>query len=617
MPSLGDQLLSLHISIISRVLELNASSPRWQICRWKSIDVRVLGLVARTHDSGLALIHDGFPLLILEEERFNREKHTRRFPFRSLAAAFPSSDLGDIDVITVPWQMQALRRSMYRALTADLPASLNLLAPSARPTQSSLILNLPMGLRWGLLWQFGPRKLPPIVQVRHHDAHAALFFASPFEDAAVLVMDGYGDETGQSTYVGEGKCLRRLAQGAFFDSLGMLYTAVCQHLGFKQFEEGTVMALAASGCPTYLGRFKELIHFGGEGEFCIDRSFISYNTHGLKRPFTQRFIETFGPPRQPGEPLTDRHRDLAFALQATIEDTILQVVRDLAKRHPSRNLCLMGGVALNCVANQRLLEDSDYKSIWIPPCASDSGAPFGSALWHYHQTLGHGRRFALNHAFYGREYSDADMEAALNNAGLNYQCLPDDELYHRTAKDIAAGKIVGWFQGRSEIGPRALGHRSILADPRKPAMKDRLNLEIKRREPFRPFAPAVLEERAEEFFESVATDPYMTLAPKMRAHKRWDIPAAAHVDGTARIQTVARATNPRFYQLIKTFAALTGVPVLLNTSFNLREPIVENPGDAVSCFRRASLDVLVLGNYYAISTAASQTLTSSLSAAAE
>ena len=563
--------------------------------------MRVLGIVTRTHDSGLVLLERGVPTLILEEERFNREKHTRRFPFGSLKAAFDDRglSLADIDVITTPWHMRSLWRMMFGAVRDGFPASLNLLPPSARPTQSTLIVTMPMGLRWGLLWHFGVKnKLPKIVQVRHHDAHAAAFFVSPFEEATILVMDGYGDETAQSTYMGIGNRLERVSQTQIFDSLGMLYTAVTQHLGFGLFEEGTVMALAATGDKTYAKKFHELICFKPDGEFSISRDFISYDTHGLNKPFKNRFIEAFGPRREKDDPITDRHCDLACALQSTIEEAVLHVVRALSKRHKSRNLCLTGGVALNCVSNARVLRDTDYDSIWVPPCASDSGAPFGSALWHYHQTLGTPRTCQLTHAFHGVGYNESEITEALRRSDLRYQRLSKQQLTHQVAKDLVAGRIVGWFQGRSEVGPRALGNRSILADPRTVGMKDRLNSRVKQRAWFRPFAPAILEERVSEFFEIDQADPFMTMAPRVRASKADLIPAVVHLDGTARIQTVSRRTNPSLYAVIKRFADHTGVPVLLNTSLNCREPIVQTPDQAISCYLRTQMDALVVGDFY-------------------
>lgn len=539
--------------------------------------------------------------MVLEEERFNREKHTRRFPFGSLKAAFDDRglDLANIDLITTPWHMKSLWRMMFGAVRDGFPASLNLLPPSARPYQSTLIVTMPMGLRWGLLWHFGVKsRLPNIIQVRHHDAHAASFFVSPFADATVLVVDGYGDETAQSTYTGIENRLERVSQTQVFDSLGMLYTAVTEHLGFKRFEEGTVMALAATGDKTYAKKFRDLIHFEPNGKFSISRDFISYDTHGLNRPFKNRFMEAFGPRRKKDEPITGRHRDLAFALQSAIEETLLHVVRDLSKRHESRNLCLAGGVALNCVANARILSDTDYHSVWVPPFASDSGAPLGSALWHYHQTLGKPRTFQLTHAFHGIGYSETEIAEVLRCAGLGYERLTEQELVTRVSNDLAAGKIVGWFQGRAEVGPRALGNRSILADARAAGMKDKLNSRVKHRAWFRPFAPAILEERMTEFFEIEQVDPFMTMAPRVRPDKASLIPAAVHFDGTARVQTVSRNTNPLFYAVIENFAKLTNVPVILNTSFNHHEPIVQSPHDAVLCYQHTEIDVLVVGSFY-------------------
>jgi carbamoyltransferase len=290
---------------------------------------------------------------------------------------------------------------------------------------------------------------------------------------------------------------------------------------------------------------------------------------------------------------------VAYALQAVTEEIVLHRVRTLLKKHPGTgNLVLSGGVALNCVANARILEETDVRRLWVPPCASDTGAPLGSALWHHHHNLGHPRRFEMKHALMGKVYGESEVVRALDAAGLCYRRLGEPQLIARVARDLADGKIVGWFQGRFEIGPRALGNRSILADPRRPDMRDVLNAKVKRREPFRPFAPAVLVERAAEFFEIDQPDPFMTLAPRVRPEIRDRIPAATHVDGTGRIQTVERETNPRYYGLIEEFGRLTGVPILLNTSFNRAEPIVASPRDAVECYLKSGMDVLVLGDYY-------------------
>jgi len=562
--------------------------------------VNILGIVTKTHDSGLALLSDGMPAIVLEEERFNRQKHTLLFPSLSIAAAFDGEQhrFSDIDVITTPWNMKHLRWTILSTIMGGLPQSLNLLRPAAHRDQGTAIVNLPMQLWLGLGKHFGFSKIPKIVQVGHHDAHAAIYFVSPLEEATVLITDGYGDDTSTSAYTASGNQLECQWKDDFFDSLGMLYTFVTEHLGFKFFEEGTVMALAACGGPTYVKQFQELIELRPEGRIAINKSFISYNTNGFCRPFKKKFSETFGPARQRHEPITDHHRDLAFALQDTIEEAILHIVRELCRRYPSRNLCISGGVALNCVANARILRDTDYESVWVPPCASDTGAPLGSALWHYHQTLGQPRRFTMRHPFYGKAYGDTEITAALQQAGLQYKRMTEADLLKQVARDLAQGKIVGWFQGRFEMGPRALGNRSILADARDAAMKDRINARVKHRESFRPFAPAVLVERLTEFFEFEQPDPFMTMAPKVRPDKAPLIPAAVHVDGTARIQTVDRAASPRFYGVIEEFAKLTGIPVILNTSFNHQEPIVSRPEDAISCYLRTEMDVLVLGDSY-------------------
>ena len=563
--------------------------------------MRILGIVAKTHDSGVAFLSDGVPELVLEEERFNRSKKTKKFPKRGLAAGLEELRLGlaDIDVMTTPWDVRLLRKSFTSLLLRRFPLSLSLLLPSSHPSQDNEIVALNHLLARHLRRRFGDTAIPPIVNVPHHHSHAAMFFVSPFEEALVLVMDGYGDDCSSSAYLGRENRLERHWSTGIMNSVGLIYTVVTEYLGFASFgDEGKVMALAAFGEDTYVERFRDVIRPTPDGGYAVNMSYFSYDAFAQLRPFKRKFIAAFGPPRARGEPISDRHRDVAFALQAVTEEIVLHMVRGLLKRHPVRDLILSGGVALNCVANAKILEHTDVRRLWVPPCASDTGAPLGSALWHYHQDLGHRRGFELKHALYGKAYSAREIVHALEEAGLRYRRMREDELLARVAKDLADGKIVGWFQGRFEMGPRALGNRSILADPRRPDMKDVLNAKVKKREPFRPFAPAVLVERAHEFFEISQPDPFMTLAPRVRAESRDRIPAAVHVDGTGRIQTVERSTNPRYYGLIEEFGRQTGVPVLLNTSFNRTEPIVASPEDAIECYLRSGMDVLVLGDYY-------------------
>jgi carbamoyltransferase len=563
--------------------------------------LRILGIVAKTHDSGVAFLKDGVPELVLEEERFNRCKKTKKFPKWALSAGLEELglNLSDIDCITTPWNLRLLRRSFTQLLLRRFPLSLALALPNSHTSQKNDIVFLNHFLKRDMTRRLGVAAIPPIVNVPHHHSHAATFFVSPFEEALVLVMDGYGDDCSSSAYMGCGNRLERLWSTGIMNSAGLVYTFVTEYLGFAGFgDEGKVMALAAYGEDTYVERFRDVIRPAPDGGYAVNASYFSYDTFGQLRPFRRKFIAAFGPPRAKGEPILDRHRDVAFALQAVTEEIVLNLVRALLRKHPVRDLCLSGGVALNCVANARILEHTDVHRLWVPPCASDTGAPLGSALWHYHQDLGQARTFELKHALYGQAYGDDEIVAALEAAGLRYRRLREDELLARVARNLADGKIVGWFQGRFEMGPRALGNRSILADPRRHEMRDVLNAKVKRRESFRPFAPAVLVERAHEFFEIDQPDPFMTLAPRARPQARDCIPAAVHVDGTGRIQTVERSSNPRYYGLIEAFGRLTGVPVLLNTSFNRAEPIVASPKVAIDCYRESGMDVLVLGDFY-------------------
>ncbi len=563
--------------------------------------MRILGMVSHTHDTGVALLQDGVPEIILEEERLNREKKTLRFPEKSLDAALTERGLsiGDVDAITMPWHIPTFWKTLSWAMLRKFPKSTNLVHMRAHPPQQNQLFRGTRYLAKRLREHFGVGSLPPIYGVGHHNSHAAEFFVSPFDDATVLVMDGYGDDAATSVFTGSGNCLTRQWHTKLFNSLGILYTVVTQHLGFRpNSDEGKVMGLAALGESTYCDAFKDVVHLLPNGRYQIDMSYFDYDSYGLAKPFKQKFHDRFGPARKPGSELTEHHYDLAYALQSRVEDAILHVTRQLTKDFPSRNLVLVGGVALNCVANARVVAETEFDNVWVPPNASDTGATFGSALWHYHQSLGNQRHFQLRSASYGKQYSAVEIEAALEQAGLAYERFDEADLLPKVAADIAAGKIIAWFQGRFEIGPRALGNRSILADPRRPEMKDILNRRVKHRESFRPFAPAVLQERVSDWFQFNAPDPFMTMAPKVHADKVDQIPSAVHTDGTGRIQTVDEFANRRYYGVIREFEKITGVPIVLNTSFNRQEPIVASPEQAVSCFLRTDMDVLVMGNYY-------------------
>jgi carbamoyltransferase len=565
--------------------------------------VKVLGLVANTHDSGIAVTTNGVPDLVFEEERFTRQKRTKAFPALALDAAISRGQLDphSLDAIVTPWNVRLLRRHVARMIFRRLPSSVNLMHQRAHPAQRNQILILNHYLRRGLIKAFGTDALPTITNVGHHDSHAASFFVSPFDEALIVVMDGYGDDASSSAYLGLGNRVERVWSTGIMNSIGLVYTVVTEYLGFNGFgDEGKVMALAAYGHDTYVRAFEDLIRADGDS-YRVDMSYFCYDVFGSIRPFTPKFFEAFGPARKPDEPLTDRHRDLAFALQAVTERMVLHVVRRLLAAHRQKNIVLAGGVALNCVANARVLQETGIERLWVPPCASDTGAPLGAALWHTHQTCGFPRTTELTHPYYGVAYSDAEIIAALSAARLKSNRYNDGDIVQRTAQALADGQIVGWFQGRFEMGPRALGNRSILADPRSTAMRDVINAKIKKRESFRPFAPVVPLERAAEIFEITQPDPFMTLAPRVRPEWRDRIAAAVHVDGTGRIQTVTPDANPRYHALLSEFGRLTGVPVLINTSFNEQEPIVNTPQEAIACFQRTDMDILVLGNHFVIS----------------
>ncbi len=586
--------------------------------------MRVLGLSALYHDSAAALVEDGRIVAAAQEERFTRKKHDARIPKAAIASCLDIAGLklSDIDLV-----------AFYEKPFVKFERLLETYAVFAPRGLSSFRQALPLWIKEKLfqkdmlireLKEFAPdvKWMDKLVFSEHHLSHAAsAFFPSPFSEAAVLTMDGVGEWTTTSLAFGSGNTLDIRKEIHFPHSIGLLYSAFTYYTGFKvNSGEYKVMGLAPYGTPRFAQTILDhLIDLKEDGSFRLDQSYFDYCT-GLTMT-NQRFHALFGaPPRKSTEPLTPFHMDLAASVQAVTEEAVLRLARGIKAETGAKNLCLAGGVALNCVANGKVLKEGIFERIWIQPAAGDAGGALGAALATYHLHHGGGRHVApvgdsMAGSFLGPAFAQEDIERRLAAAGAKFTVLNDGDLVGQTAQALADGAAVGWFQGRMEFGPRALGARSILGNPAAPDMQRTLNLKVKFRESFRPFAPAVRREDVADWFEIQTDSPYMLLVAGVKEDKRIhnddagkfgldklnmvrsQIPAVTHVDFSARVQTVSADVNPRFHALLTRFQTLTGIPVLVNTSFNVRsEPIVCSPEDAFRCFMATELDVLAVGN---------------------
>jgi len=565
----------------------------------------ILGINAYHGDAAAALVVDGDLVAAAEEERFNRVKHCAGFP--ALAARWCLEDAGlrpdELDHVAVSRDPRAnLGRKLLRTIRHG--ASARYL--KARLDNASRIRDVGSALAEAL----GVEELAAQVHnVEHHQAHvASAFFVSQFEHAAILSVDGFGDFASTMLAEGHGNNFDVLERVIYPHSLGIFYTAVTQWLGFPHYgDEGKVMGLAPYGTPRYLTKMRELVKLDGPlfelglDYFTHDKEGVDMNwdegSPTIGRIYSDRLVELFGAAREEGGEITALYNDVAASAQALTEEAILHLCETLYERTQLPNLCLAGGVALNAVANGRILPETSFDELYIQPAAGDSGTAVGAAYFVWSQELGRPRGFVMEHAYTGPEFSDEEIRSALEQAGVQADRLDDDALFAAVAERIAAGDVVGWFQGRMEFGPRALGHRSIVADPRSDSMKDVLNARIKHREPFRPFAPSILAERAGEWYEQAYPSPFMVLVYKTAADKRDKVPAVNHVDDTGRVQSVEARVAPRYHRLISEFEKRTGVPILLNTSFNENEPIVMSPHDALETYMKTKMDVLALGNW--------------------
>ncbi len=556
--------------------------------------MNILGISYNYHDAAACLVRDGIPIAAAEEERFTRCKHDAGFPEQAIKYCLSEGKIGCADLDCVVFYEKPARK-LERALQigkAFMPESAASVAE-----QFSQIAGEGLQVTRQLRERIGYDG--KLFFCEHHVSHAAsAFFASPFDDAAVLTVDGVGEWATCSQFSGEGTRLKKIREIYYPDSLGLLYSTLTAFLGFRvNDDEYKVMGLASYGRPTFRPQMEKLITLFDDGSFALNLDHFSFmsNSHAMH---AAAMTELLGPPRAPGEPLDQRHSDIAASLQAITQDAMIGLARSSRELTGKRNLCLSGGVAYNCVANSQIVDRSGFDQVFIQPAAGDNGAALGAALWACHEIYDQPRVHHRHDTLLGPAFSNDEILQTLNECGVTFEQLPEDELFQRTARLVYDNLIVGWFQRRMEFGPRALGNRSIIANPCSADMKDILNNRVKFREDFRPFAPAVLAESAQTYFEMNCESPFMLLTPRVRPKMAAKIPSVTHVDGTARVQTVSKDQNPRFYRLIECFAELSGVPMIINTSFNIRgEPIVCSPEDAVMCFLGTDIDFLVIGNF--------------------
>lgn len=576
----------------------------------------ILGLNAYHGDSAACIVKDGQIIAAAEEERFRRVKHWAGFPEEAIRYCLKEAgaEVSDVDYVAVNRNPRAnLARKIWFALRSS--PGIGLVRDRIRNARRIRGMEDTFRTRFGSGQKFHAK----IVRVHHHLAHlASSFFLSGMERAALVSVDGFGDFVSTMTGIGKGNTIEVFRQIYFPHSLGLFYLAITQYLGFPKYgDEYKVMGLSSYGKPLFMDKMREMVRIKKDGGFELGLNYFSHHTSGttmtwndcepfIPNVYSPKMIELLGPARKKEEAIAEIHQDIAASMQAMYEEAFFAILHEVQKKTGEKNLCLAGGCAMNSVANGKIFAHTDFRNVFIQPAAGDAGGAIGSAFHLYNCILKKERAVKMKHAYLGPGYSEVEIEGVISGhsdfqSGLTkqefsiYHPKEEEDLLERTAEAIMAGKVVGWFQGRVEWGPRALGNRSILVDPRRKEMIDILNARIKRRESFRPFAPVIVREAVNEYFETDYEVPYMLMVFKIRADKRSQIPAVTHVDGTGRLQTVTEEENPLYYRLIKKFGQKTGIPVLLNTSFNENEPIVNSPQEALDCFMRTKMDVMVIG----------------------
>jgi carbamoyltransferase len=565
--------------------------------------VNILGLNAFHGDSSAALLADGQLAFAIEEERLNRIKHWAGFPELAARACLTQAPSHSVDHVAISRDPRAhLWAKLARVVTRP-----NDWRRTASRTRNAVEVSR-VADRLTAIGVASPDRVR-VHFVEHHRAHlASAFFASPFDQAAVVSVDGFGDFGSVMWGVGRGSHIDVRGSVLFPHSLGVFYTAFTQLLGFPNYgDEYKMMGLSAYGEPRFVPQVRDVVRVTGD-QVRLNLAYFTHHNKGVDMTwdggqpvigplYSTKMVDAFGPERVPRSPMSHRVADLAASVQSVLEECYLALLNTVQERTGLKAVCLAGGVALNCVANGKIFDRTPFRDVYIQPAAHDAGTAIGAALHVWHQVLGQPRGFVMRHVYHGPDYGEAEIKRELEAGGLDYEQLDENGLIDRTAREIADGKIVGWFQGRMEFGPRALGARSILADPRRARMKEVLNARIKFREPFRPFCPSVLAEATSDYFECDYPSPFMVLAYKIKAAQRERIPAVTHADGTGRLQTVEQSVNPVYWKLLKRFGELTGVPILLNTSFNENEPIVDTPAQAIDCFKRTNMDALAIGPF--------------------
>ncbi len=572
--------------------------------------MKILGLNAYHGDASACLLIDGQIISATEEERIRRLKHWAGFPSEAIKFCLTDAglSLADIDIITIsrdPYAnigLKALQAIKNRLSVSNIKDRVQNLR-KAMNLQDEFQKHFPEDY---------PKMKAKIVNVEHHRSHlASAFFVSPYEESAILSIDGFGDFSSLMTATGKGNQFSVLNKVNYPHSMGVFYTAFTQYLGFPHYgDEYKVMGLAPYGKPLYKEQVRKVIELKSNGLFKLNLEYFNHTKKGVNMTwtdgmpfvdsmFSSKFMETFGPNRSKDEELSQYHKDLASSVQAVTEEAIFHIAEHLRNKTKSENLCLAGGVGQNSVANGKIIANTGFKNLYIPPAAHDAGTSIGSALYYYHQILKNKRALISKTGYYGYQASKKEIEEVLNRNNVSYKYFDDkEELIDIVTNKIIDACVIGWYQGRAEFGPRALGHRSIIADPRRNDAKEILNLKIKRRESFRPFAPSILAEKVSEYFERNDDVPFMEKVFLIKPEKRQEIPAVTHVDGTGRLQSVDKNNEPTYHRLIERFYEKTGVPILLNTSFNENEPIVNTPQEALDCYLRTKMDVLVMDNFY-------------------